>query len=307
MSNGIKIGLYLALILGATIFGYLAYRNYTFADVPVDGTPLPLATNRTTRVAESSNTNQPSSAGTATGTNLTPTATAAVDPTNAAPNDAAVQTKSEIDPRTARGTARAIGYGAGFFVMVVGLALLLGNDISNFFGNRALKLLYDDEGETPSTPEYEIAEQEWANGNYLEAIRLMRDYLNQHPREQHVALRIAEIYEKDLQNPLAAALEYEEVLKHRLPAERWGWAAIHLCNLYFRLGQQEKAVTLLRRIDSEYGHTSAAEKARKRLAQLEPSSNEIDESESESESEPAAEPEPPPSNLPPGFKLKKNG
>src|SRR2546429_1455339 len=46
------------------------------------------------------------------------------------------------------------------------------------------------------------------SGNFLEAIQLMRDYLKQNPREQHVALRIAEIYEKDLQNFLAAALEY---------------------------------------------------------------------------------------------------
>ena len=60
----------------------------------------------------------------------------------------------------------------------------------------------------------------------------MRDYYNKNPREVHVALRIAEIYEKDLNNHLAAALEYEEVLKKKLPAERWGWAAIHLVNLY---------------------------------------------------------------------------
>ena len=40
-----------------------------------------------------------------------------------------------------------------------------------------------------------------------------REYLNKHPREQYVALRIAEIYEENLNNPLAAALEYEEVLK----------------------------------------------------------------------------------------------
>ena len=34
----------------------------------------------------------------------------------------------------------------------------------------------------------------------------MREYLKKNPREQHAALRIAEIYEKDLQNNLAAAL-----------------------------------------------------------------------------------------------------
>jgi hypothetical protein len=59
------------------------------------------------------------------------------------------------------------------------------------------------------------------------------------------------------------------VLKHNLPRERWGWAAIHLCNLYLKLGQPDKTMTLLRRVDAEYGETQAAEKARKRLALLE--------------------------------------
>src|SRR6266540_2284702 len=94
----------------------------------------------------------------------------------------------------------------------------------------------------------------WADGHHLEAIRLMREYLQKNPREQHVALRIAEIYEKDLQNYLAAALEYEEVLKHKLPPERWGWAAVHLCNLYTsKLNHSDKAIILLQRIVTEYG------------------------------------------------------
>ena len=134
----------------------------------------------------------------------------------------------------------------------------------------ALKVLYNDEGEGLASPIYDQAEEEWANGNYLEAIRLMREYLSRNPREQHVALRIAEIYEKDLHNYLAAALEYEEVLRQKLPPERWGWAAIHLCNLYSsKLNQLDKAVALLRRLDAEYGETAAAEKARKRLAMIE--------------------------------------
>jgi hypothetical protein len=155
-----------------------------------------------------------------------------------------------------------------FLVSLVGLGLLLANDISHFFGNRALKVLYNDEGDGLKTPEYEKAEEVWANGDHLEAIRMMREHLNKNPKEQHVAMRIAEIYEKDLNNPLAAALEYEEVLKQKLPEERWGWAAIHLCNLYFRLNQEQKAVDLLKRIVTEHPNVAAAEKARKRLEQL---------------------------------------
>src|SRR5919108_1874233 len=160
-------------------------------------------------------------------------------------------------------------WGAGLVLSVLGLGLLLAHDLSQFFGNRVLKVLYHGD-EDLANPDYEKAEQEWAKGHYLEAIQLLRDYLKANPREQHVALRIAEIYEKDLLNYLAAALEYEEVLKQKLPPERWGWAAIHLCNLYTsKLSQSEKAVALLRRIDAEYGGTAAAGKARERLAQLE--------------------------------------
>jgi hypothetical protein len=202
--------------------------------------------------------------------------------------------------RTSRGYGRMLTFGGFFFVSVVGLGLLVGHDVSHFFGNRVLRGLYNDEGEGIANPEYEAAEQVWADGHHLEAIGLMREYLKKNPREQHVALRIAEIYEKDLGNPLAAALEYEEVLTQKLPPERWGWAAIHLVNLYGKLDQQDKAVALLRRIDSEYGQTAAAEKARKRLEDLGVSTQVELIAEA-----PRAEPPSSGPKLPPGFTLKK--
>src|SRR5437870_8079048 len=187
-------------------------------------------------------------------------------------------------------------WGAGMVLSLVGLGLMAAHDISGFIGSRALKVLYTDEGAQAASPDYDKAEEKWANGNFLEAIQLMRDYLKQNPREQHVALRIAEIYEKDLQNFLAAALEYEEVLKQKLPPERWGWAAIHLCNLYTsKLNQSDKAIALLQRIVAEYSGTAAAEKAANRLAQLE------EEGILPPSLGTAAGPAPPAWNLPPGF------
>jgi hypothetical protein len=192
-------------------------------------------------------------------------------------------------------------WGGSLVVSVVLLGLMAAHDVSQYFGGKALKVLYNEDGEGIAQPDYEKAEQEWANGNFLEAIQLMRDYLKENPREQHVALRIAEIYEKDLQNYLAAALEYEEVLKQKLPPERWGWAAIHLCNLYTgKLNQPEKGITLLRRIDTEYTQTAAAEKARKRLTQLEVEG--VVSADAENEVQAAGPPAP---HLPPGFAPKK--
>ena len=190
-------------------------------------------------------------------------------------------------------------WGAGMMLSLVGLGLLAANDLSYFFSGRAMKVIYNEEGDGVANPDYEKAEEEWAKGNFLDAIQLLRDYLKVNPREQHVALRIAEIYEKDLLNYLAAALEYEEVLKQKLPPERWGWAAVHLCNLYTsKLNQSDKAILLLQRIVSEYGETAAADKARKRLSQLEGEGVELPPVE-------LAEPAPQPSSLPPGFAPKK--
>jgi tetratricopeptide (TPR) repeat protein len=185
---------------------------------------------------------------------------------------------------------------------VVALGAFLAHQAVSRFGQHAVDMLFDTIEEAPQGPDYEAAEQEWAKGNYLEAIRLLREYLDKNPRAQHVALRIAEIYEKDLANPLAAALEYEEVLKQKLPPERWGWAAIHLCNLYTgKLNLLHKSIALLQRIVAEYGETAAAEKARTRLEQL--ASEGII-----APLPPAASPAPEPPaepTLPPGFGPKK--
>lgn len=194
-------------------------------------------------------------------------------------------------------------WGGMMVVTLIGAGLLGAYEVSLYFGQKTLQVIYNDDGEGPTPPEYDQAEEVWAKGDYLGAIQMLREYLQLHPREQHVALRIAEIYEKDLQNPLAAALEYEEVLKQNLPRERWGWAAIHLCNLYSgKLNQQDKAIALLRRVDQEYEETQAAGKARARLSQLE----------ADGIIPPVEEPTAPPADttgsgpsLPPGFAPKK--
>ena len=203
-----------------------------------------------------------------------------------------------------RKTGYCLGFwGAGLVLSVVTLGALVAHEVGSRLGQRVAETFVEDGEEEPKGPDYEVAQEEWNRGDYLEAIRLLREYLDRNPRAQHVALRIAEIYEKDLFNPLAAALEYEEVLRKNLPPERWGWAAIHLCNIYTgKLNQPQKAIDLLRRIVTEHGDTAAAAKARKRLDQL------ADEGliEPITPPAPATEPEPHEPRLPPGFAPKKS-
>jgi tetratricopeptide (TPR) repeat protein len=215
------------------------------------------------------------------------------------PRSEAVLNSPETPVAKSEGSGNWALYGALAFLAVVGLAILAARDISHLVATRVEDFVFSDDLEGVRNPEYEEAETEWTKGNHLEAIQLMRDYLKKHPREQYVALRIAEIYEKDLGNHLAAALEYEEVLKKPLPRDRWGWAAIHLSNLYSgKLNKTQQAETLLRRIVNEYPETPAARKARERLGEPEPVIV------TETLEAKAQTTEQPKSHLPPGFRPK---
>jgi TolA-binding protein len=341
MSAPFKIILYVLLVIIAGISGYYALTNFgrlmdragnrtsELEQIEPERTPVveeaaveptPAVTNgpapgapMSTNVASLSNalnllTNR-GSASAATNAITNAVATTETNPPAEATEVATAGgvTKTKTNAK-APGGGRIGLWTALFLVSIITLGFMAARDVSEFMGTRALKTIYNDEGEGLKNPEYEEAEQAWANGKHLEAIGLMRDYLKKNPREQHVALRIAEIYEKDLGNHLAAALEYEEVLKHKLPPDRWGWAAIHLCNLYFKLNQEQKGYELLRRIVKEYPQTPAADKARKRLSQVDGTSAEQLATESNVRVAPARE-EPtesgPPSNLPPGFRPKK--
>ena len=231
-------------------------------------------------------------------TNLAAKATNAVASTNpAAAGEDFTQRKSSSR------VGRLMAYGVTGFFVFVGLSVLIAHDVSRFIASRVDDFIFNADLKGVKDPDYEEAEKTWAKGEYLDAIRMLRDYLNRHPREQYVSLRIAEIYEDNLGNHLAAALEYEEILKKRLPHERWGWAAIHLVNIYSgKLNRGAEAEQLLHRIINEYGETAAAKKARERLGIAEPVTE-----------VPVAAPEPeaatpkkdePPSNLPKGFRPK---
>ena len=176
----------------------------------------------------------------------------------AAGSDSVAAASGETETPTTRKTSpfnddyrRMMLFGGAWLLNLLGLGLLVSHDISHFIAHRTIKVLYVDEDAEVKNADYELVQQEWEAGHYLEAIQLLRDYHKKNPREVHSLFRIAEIYENDLNSFLAAALEYEELLRHKLQPERWGWTAIHLCNLYSRLNKPDRVVALLRRIESE--------------------------------------------------------
>lgn len=203
-----------------------------------------------------------------------------------------------------RHRSAALGYMGGFVACMIVLGALVAWDVAQMFAAKSHELIYhENAGEAPA-PEYEAAEQEWGKGNYLEAISQMREYLKHNPTELHASLRIAEIYEKDLGNAVAAAMELEDVLGKRLSREKWGWTAIHLANIYSgRLNKPEQALSWLTRIVEHYPETAAARKARSRLGIPEPeAAAEAPDASPEETLPPAPEEDP---NLPRGFRPKK--
>ncbi len=347
MNVKIKLAAYAVLVILAIVFGSLFYSNYSAVtkaaaddSTPAAPTPPPppppmAATNVSTNTVAQTNAVS-SDTNAVVSTNQTAAATNAVAPTPPPTPKAAPPPPPE---KTGKKGGSMIGYLAAFVVVLIGLGLLIAADVTAYMGSQTVDFLFDDKGVGARDPAYENAEQIWAQGKHLEAIQMMREYLRDHPREQYVALRIAEIYEKDLRNFLAAALEIEEVLKQKLPADRWGWTAIHLCNIYTKMGQQDKTLVLLQKIVDDYPKTAAAKKARSRLGIAEPESaapaaaveeevpdvnpeavkrvkldvpqgpvayKKRGEEEPEEPSEPEEPPPPPPpkSNLPPGFRPK---
>lgn len=297
MNPKLRLLLYVVLLGCMAAFGTGLYTTYHAPKAPVSP---PKSTNAVARAIPAVSTNLSAATNAAALTNKTAQTVAP-----------AIVSEDDDDAVRRRGSGnmgRMTAYGIAMFFTLIGLAVLIGHDVSHYLAHRVEDFIFNDNLEGVKDPEYEEAERIWASGQHLEAIQLMRDYLKRHPREQYVALRIAEIYETDLHNYLAAALEFEEVLNKRLPAERWGWAAIHLANLYSgKLNKTEDAAALLRRLAEEYGQTAAAKKARERLGLPEPVAEvaaPAPEPGAKPELEPQKKPEPPASNLPPGFRPK---
>ena len=160
-------------------------------------------------------------------------------------------------------------YFSGMLGALLVFALLVARDLGHVIGERVGGNYVTKSEKSQKADMYEDAEAIWADGAYVDAIDSFREYIKVYPGEYHAYKRIAEIYENDLGSFRAAALEYEEMLEMDIPKSRWGWAAIHLCNLYSgKLDDSGRALALLKRVASECIDTTAGQKARDRLAKI---------------------------------------
>ena len=173
----------------------------------------------------------------------------------------------QIEPSEKKGGMMV--YFSGMLGALLVFALLVARDLGHLIGERVGGNYVTKSEKSQKADMYEDAEAIWADGAYVDAIDSFREYIKVYPGEYHAYKRIAEIYEKDLGSFRAAALEYEEMLEMDIPKSRWGWAAIHLCNLYSgKLDDSGRALALLKRVASECSDTTAGQKARDRLAKI---------------------------------------
>jgi tetratricopeptide (TPR) repeat protein len=275
MRSVLKGILYLALFAACYFCGFNAYRDYTLL-MNDDAEDLGRSSRRKKPTA-TTGTNAPTDlvasnalpvlTNAAAATNITTTRPALNNPAAGEGSEDPVQGRS--GRRVARLYVHLLGYSVGFAVAMLGLGYLVAQDFGHLLNFRLGKEVSYVSDRSARKAAYERAENAILKGQHQEAIRLLQGILKKHPEHTHSLLRIAEVYDKELQDYSNAAVHYEKLLELELPAEQWGWLAIRLSNIYSgKLNQPQAALALIRRIATDYPQTQAGGKALKRLAAL---------------------------------------
>lgn len=256
----IKIVLYLALVGGVAGTGYFGYKESQTAFANVNRYDSELTSIPGENIPVPNEGSQ---------TNVT----------------AGDSTSAGGDQNKAKNKSKMMSYFLACALLGLMLAFMLARDVASAAADKAVDIIYNTDAGVLNSEEYEKAEGEADNGNYLQAIDMMRSYYKRNPSDVFAARRIAEIYENDLQNFEAAALEYENILTLPLPSKRWSWMAIHLCNIYTgKLNNQNRALELLQQVVTDHTNTPAGLKARERLEKMGYEIEIVDDSEDGSDS-----------------------
>lgn len=264
----LKTLLYAVLLAACYWCGYSAYRDYSLLMME-DGEGLGRAsrvrTLRTTNAVPLTATNQIASL-----TNRPVAKPLITAPEVLTPGeDIEENPTNRSNRRVGRNYFRLLGYTVGFATAMLVLGLVAAQDFGHLLKFRLGREVSYVDARSERTAQYERAEYLALKGDPQGAIRLLQTILAKHPTHIHSVLRIAELYDKELQDFPRAALHYEEVLKLKLPPEQWGWVAIRLSNIYSgKLQQPHAALALINRLAAEHPGTAAGAKALKRLAKI---------------------------------------
>ena len=163
---------------------------------------------------------------------------------------------------------RAYTLFSGYLLVSAALAVFLAREVAVFSGGLVTRLFLGGGRLGRFTPVFWRAERLRRQAGPLDAVRVLREQLIAHPRQWRLAVRIAEIYQQDLGNPLAAALEYEAALQQRLPRAVRAELMVRLAACYLLLRRPDESAALLRRVVEAFPRTTAAGTAERRLARM---------------------------------------
>jgi hypothetical protein len=182
------------------------------------------------------------------------------------------QIVASFNRATAAGSAddvmRACALFSGYLLVSAALAVFLAREVAVFSGGLVARLFVGGGRIGRFTPAFWRAERLRRQAAPLDAVRVLREQLVAHPRQWRLAVRIAEIYQQDLGNPLAAALEYEAALQQRLPQPVQAELMVRLAACYLLLRRPDESTALLRRVVEAFPRTTAAGTAERRLARM---------------------------------------
>lgn len=268
MRSVLKALLYAVLLVACYWCGFSAYRDYALLMME-DGEGL----TRSVRVKSAKSTNAPPATTTnqvaAPVTNAPPIKPSAAVSVTAPGEDGEEPATVRTNRRVGRNYFRLLGYTVGFAAAMLVLGFVAAQDFGHLLRFRLGKEVSYVDARSERNAQYERAEHLALRGSHHEAIKLLQAILAKHPAHAHSALRIAELYDKELKDFPRAALHYEEVLKLKIPDEQWGWVAIRLANIYSgKLNQPAAALELIRRLAAERPGTQAGAKALKRMAKI---------------------------------------
>ena len=276
MRSVLKALLYVVLLATCYWCGNSAYRDYA-ALMSEEGHDLA----RRSRAKPTKGTNAPPGEvtnGVASITTSAPPVKAAAKvagwlapgPESAGPGEEPEETAAgHAGRRAGRSYFQLLGFTLGFAVGLLGLGLVAAQDFGHLLKFKLGREVSYLDARSERNAQCERAEALVLKGDAHGAIQVLHAVLQQHPQHLHSALRVAELYDKELHDFPRAAQHYEAALALKFPPEQWGWIAIRLANLYSGpLKQPLPALALIRRLAAEHPGTKAGGKALQRLGKI---------------------------------------
>ncbi|MBG89949.1 MAG: hypothetical protein CMO80_24045 [Verrucomicrobiales bacterium] len=262
MLLAVRLFIYLSLLFGTLWFGYATYRDYSLLMIDAVGSE-----SESQKKAEMETRLQKAVEPKAEDT---PEDEAGIIDLSLMVDEEEDYRAIRVNKNVSRHYVRLIGNTIAFCVLLTIAGFLCAQDFGDVLRFRMnQKIQYVDEA-SELNEDAEKGIYLMKRGKHQGALEILRKVVEQNPDAWEAQLCIAEHYDRTKENWTQAVSEYEDLLQMEMPAEKWGWTAIRLCNIYTgKLNEIGRPLLILKKLAIELPHTPAGVKAQKRLAMVE--------------------------------------